>query len=405
MEAQWTPMRWPSAWKDPNAVNLLQGTGIDCLVIGAGDDLAPVRSRAREAGLHVADLAAPPAGVAVVKGEWPGVKTGRNEGQTQTGPTGVPWVDSNGWAIRLARAEQPEAQVWVDAPPAANAVIAADSYLIAMADSAAYGGRWIISLDNALAAAMDAQKPEAEKPWARVKETAAFFAAHQAWREYAPFAVLGVISDFSGANEFFSRELLNLLARAGQHCRVLLKREPCATDGLRALLYADAEPLTPALRKQILDFVEGGGLLITHQWPAPLERELPAPVDGFSMFAVGKGKIAISKEPPTDPYAWANDSVILVSHRYDLVRFWNGGAAASYYTVSPDRRRAVVHLLFYSYRGPDAATVRIVGRYRAVRVATVDSPQVAGVQMEARKDAVEIHLPQVSQYVALQLEA
>jgi hypothetical protein len=293
----------------------------------------------------------------------------------------------------------------VDAPPAADAVVAADSYLIAMADSSAYGGRWIISLDASLAAAMDAHKPEAEKPWNRVKETAAFFAAHQAWRECTPLAVVGVISDFSGANEFFSQELLNLLARAGQHYRILPKGAPCATDGLRALIYPDAEAPAAALREQMLDFMRAGGLLITHQWPAPSQAELPAPAAGFSLFAVGKGKTAIAKDPPTDPYVWANDSAVLVSHRYDLVRLWNGGAAASYCTVAPDRRQAVVHLLFYSYRGPDAASVRIAGRYRSARAATVENPRVAGVQTVAQRDAIEIHLPQVSQYVALELEA
>jgi len=363
-----------------------------------------VRSRAREAGLHVVDPSAPPANISVVKGEWPGVKGGRGAGRTEAGPTGVPWVDSNGWAIQLARARHPQTQVWVDAPPAAGAVVAANSYLIAMADSAAYGGRWIVSLDSPLAAAMAAHKAEADKPWNRVRQTAAFFARHQAWCEYVPFAVVGVISDFSGANEFFSQELLNLLARAGQHYRILPKQGPCVMDGLRALLYADAEPPTPALRKQILEFVEAGGMLVTHQWPAPSQGALPAPVDSFSVYAVGKGKIAISKDPPSDPYVWANDSVVLVSHRYDLVRLWNGGATGSYYTLAPDRRQAVVHVLFYSYRGPDAATVRVAGRYRAARAATIESPQVAGVQVRVEKDAVEIHLPQVSQYVALELD-
>ena len=403
MAAQWTPMRWPSAWKDPAAVNLLKGTAIDCLVLGAGDDLAEVRSRARDAGLHVVDAATPPAGISVIKGVWPGVKGGR-AARTEAGPTGVPWVDSNGWTIQLARRQHPEVQVWVDAAPAADAVVTADSYLIAIADSAAYGGRWIVSLDAPLAAAMAAHKPEADKPWNRIKQAAAFFAAHQAWSEYAPFAVVGVVSDFTGANEFFSQEMLNLLARAGQHYRILPKKEPFSTEGLRALLYADAEPLTPALQKQILEFVEAGGMLITDQWPALSQGAVPAPVDTFSVYAIGKGKIAVSKDPPSDPYVWANDSVVLISHRYDLVRFWNGGATGSYYTLSPDRKQAVVHALFYSYRGPDQASVRVAGHYRTARAATVESPQLAGVQVKVEKDAVEIHLPRISQYVALELD-
>ena len=98
------------------------------------------------------------------------------------------------------------------------------------------------------------------------------------------------------------------------------------------------------------------------------------------------------------------DAALLVSHRYDLVRFWNSGAACSFFTMAPDRKQALVHLLFYAARGPDSATVRIAGRYRAARASTVDDPKVANLAIEAQGDAVEVHLPQVSQYVALELD-
>jgi len=64
----------------------------------------------------------------------------------------------------------------------------------------------------------------------------------------------------------------------------------------------------------------------------------------------------------------------------------------------------VVHLLFYANRGPDSATVRVAGPFRkVVKASTVDTPEIAGVKSQAHRDAVEIYLPQVSQYVALEL--
>jgi hypothetical protein len=41
----------------------------------------------------------------------------------------------------------------------------------------------------------------------------------KAWPDYIPRAVAGVVSDFTGDNEFFSHELLNLMGRAGLHYR------------------------------------------------------------------------------------------------------------------------------------------------------------------------------------------
>jgi len=403
--AEWTPMRWPDQWTDPSALDLLHATAIDYLLIGKAETLAAVRARAQQAGLHVAD-AAPPR-VTRVKGEWPGVKMARGGGRAQAsaGPTGVPWVDSNGWLVRLERALDPQSSIWVDAPPAENARLAAGSYLSAIADSASRGGRWILSLDGQLAAGLAARNPQALDTWKKIAAAAGFFAARDNWREYRAVGLVGVVSDFAGENEFFSRELLNLLDRAGQHYRIVPKGRVTEASfaSLRALIYSDAEAPAPALRKQVLGFVEGGGILITGpKWGQV--PSAPAKADEhprYSWHALGKGRIAVAHEDPDDPYQWANDSVVLVSHRYDLVRFWNCGAAGSYYTMAPDRKQAVVHLLFYANRGPDQASVRIAGRFRAVRAWTVDGP--LKVATESQKDAIEVHLPQVGQYVALEL--
>jgi PPE-repeat protein len=268
---------------------------------------------------------------------------------------------------------QPRTTVWVDAPPEAGSFIVPDSYLIAIADAAAYGGRWIVSLDGALASSLAAGKPDADKPWKRILQTAAFFAARKPWSEYAPAANIGVVSDFTGANEFFSHELLNLLARAGAHARPVPAGG--SFEGLRAIIYPDAASPSAALRGRIEAFVKAGGLLMTSE-----------------------------KRPLDDPYLWANDAVVMVSHRYDLVRFWNSGATGSFVATSPQGGKTIVHLLFYSMRGPDSASVRVAGRFRTAKAATVEQPAVANVECVPQEGGIEVHLPPVSQYVALELE-
>jgi hypothetical protein len=399
-------MRWPEGWQDPAVLDLLHGTAIDYLLIPDSPQFAAVRARAQQLGLELGDPGKAPNGIEIVKGVWPGVQW--PTGGAGAGPTGVPWVDSNGWLIRLNRALHPESAPWVDAAPPAKSFITADSYLIAVADSAAHGGRWIINLDLPLAKSLAAGDPDSVAIWKRLTATAAFFAAHKTWPEYAPVGVAGVISDFAGDNEFFSRELLNLMGRAGLHYRILLKDRISAGsfDELRAVSYTDAAPPSPGLRRQILRFVDAGGLLIA----APVWGEVAGPIlngpqpAGYKVRAAGKGRIALADETPTDPYAWAADAAVLVSHRYDLVRFWNSGAARSFYTMSPDRHQALVHLLFYADRGPDSATVRIAGRFRAARASTVDIPKIVDLGIETQGDGMEVHLPQVSQYVALELD-
>jgi hypothetical protein len=390
-------MRWPSAWTDPSALALLKDSGIDTLLIDNSDEFEPVRAMAERQGLQVVHPDLPPETVTVVKGEWPGVRRARHGGGTEAGPTAVPWVDSNGWAVRLAVAMHPGRQVWVAAKPPDF-----PNYLTAIADSAAYGGRWIVTLDDALATNIAAHNDRAMATWKGITQATAFFAAHAVWNEYQPVALAGVVSDFSGPNEFFSGEMLNLLARAGLHFAVLRKDSftaaPC--QGLRALIYTDPVPPSPALRRQLLDFVEGGGTLITvPSWGAAGGKPEHA---RFTVSTAGKGRIAQCVSMPDDPYEMANDAWMLISHRYDLIRFWNSGATASYYAASADGKRAVAHLLFFADRGPDAASVRIAGPYRQVQASMVNTPSLP-VETIPQSGAVEVHLPQVSQYVALEL--
>jgi hypothetical protein len=397
-------MRWPSAWKDPATLDLLKGSPIDCLMADTWSGLDAVRDRARAAGLTVVDGASPAVGAAIVKGVWPGVKVSRAGDSIDAGPTGVPWVNSNGWAVRLSKALRPETAVWVDAPPEN---VGAASYLIAMADSAAYGGRWMISLDGKLASGLAARQPEALATWKAVSATAAFFATHRKWDEYTPVANVGLVSNFAGDNEFFSHEMLNLLGRAGAHYRVLPKDKVTAEsfEGLRATIYMDKDAPSRELRERMLAFAEAGGLLITGASWGTVAGE-PAKGEGHPRYAIrvhGRGRIAQASAAADDPFVAANDSVTLMSHRYDLVRFWNGGATGSYFAKSQDGKRAVAHLLFYADRGPDAASVRLAGRFRAVKASSVQAPTIA-VEMLPQQDAVEVHLPQVSQYVALELE-
>ena len=251
-------------------------------------------------------------------------------------------------------------------------------------------------------------KPDALAAWKEITGAAGFFSKRKQWPAYLPEAVVGVVSDFAGDNEFMGQELLNLIGRTNQQYAVLLKTKLPETpfSGLRAVIYADAQPPAAELRKQILDFVNAGGLLITGpKWGVPPGMPAKDEHPRYAARTLGKGRLAIAKADPDDPYVLANDSALLISHRYELLRFWNGGAVGSYLTVAPDRKRAVAHLLFYADRGPDHASVRIAGRYRKVNLWTPDRPEPRPVEVEIQKDAVELHLPAVSQYAAAELEA
>jgi hypothetical protein len=407
MAAQMNPFRWPGAWKDPARLALLQETPIDCLVMEKDASLEAVAAQAKRNGLTVIDRASPPPGVAISTGVWPGVQLGRGSAAASSGPTGNPWVDSNGWLVRLETVRHPESRVWVDAPPK-GARILPSSYVLAVADAAAYGGRWIVSLDDQLAGDLAQNKPEGLATWKRLAGAVRFFADRKDWGELAPAAVVGIVSDFAGENEFMSQELLNLVARTNQQYRVIVKDKVGAASftGLRGIIYADSAPPAPALRERILAFVQAGGMLIAGpKWggaPGAPARSQEHP--RYALRTLGKGSVAIGKEDLGDPYAVANDSAVLISHRWELLRFWNGGAVESHYTVAADKHRAVVHMLFFADRGPASVSVRVAGRFRTGKLWTLDGVGPRPSEMEQDKEAVELHLPSVAQYAAAELE-
>jgi hypothetical protein len=119
-----------------------------------------------------------------------------------------------------------------------------------------------------------------------------------------------------------------------------------------------------------------------------------------------------------DPYLMANDTVALVSHRFDLLRFWDAGSVNAYLSETPDGKRAIVQMVFYAREmngkmaagGPENASLRVAGRYRAAQLLTCDKPPTKlgqpddhGVGLLVDEDSVELHLPSLSHYAAVEL--
>lgn len=422
MSSQLIPMRWPLQWQAPSALQRLSNTPINCLLIEDPSSLRSVVEQAHRNNIRVIHSPSELPGISIVKGAWPGAKLSQsgNRDTASSGPTGLPWVDSNGWKVRLAAAVNPKSTIWVDVAPSDPLPA---SYQLCVADTAACGGAWIISLDDHLAAGIERGDSQSINTWKALLESVEFFAVHNDWSStYLGTAVVGVLSSFSGDNEAFSGEVVNLLARTTEQYRIIPDNGFSATSltGLRAVLCPDTAPPGASLRKPLLDFVQAGGLLIARSaW-----NDLPGtPADwDYPRYAgrvLGSGRIAVSKSPDDlDPYLIANDTVALVSHRFDLLRFWDAGSVNAYLSEAPDRKRAIVQMVFYAREmngkmaagGPENASVRVAGRYRTARLMTFGKQPITlgqsndtGVGMLFDQDSVEVHLPPLSHFAALEL--
>ena len=121
---------------------------------------------------------------------------------------------------------------------------AAEAYMLAVADPASYGARWVVSLDDALRADLTAKKQPALDTWKKITTMLAFFEQHKQARTYQPMGALAVMSDFGGPDWFPGEEALNLLPRLREPSRVIARSRAAGAsyDGLQAIFYVDREP-------------------------------------------------------------------------------------------------------------------------------------------------------------------
>lgn len=453
------------AWSEPGALELLAGSPVNCLIVpwaeGSARDasqqraLAPLVAAAVRRGLSVvgwvasgadlrqAALTGRDSGLAALATDsrepvtgfdvlrfrkrgfgdasrtaflgdldavWPGMRPLKVERGVDavTGATSRPWIDSNVWYVRLARSLLAPMDVWLAFdPPGRGEPLPADAYRQAIADSEIGGARWVVSLDASLRFGLMEDRAAARETWAAIGRSIAFFRRHQAWAKYAPVGQIGVVSDFAGANEFLSFEVLNLLARRSSLFRVLDKGRvsEAALAGLDAVLYVDEAAPGPEVVRTLDAFAEKGGTLITPPgWGARGVPDGRAGHPRFRIFRHGRGRLAIAREEPADPDLLAEDAELLTSHRLDRVRAFNLGTGQLHYATSTDGRQGVLHVLAFPTpfaRGP--MTVWFRQPWTAARSFTIDTEEAAPAGRTVTEGGVEFHLPPVPVYCALEV--
>ena len=487
LNAESVPMRWPAGpldiarrekekgfsaetaellrrWQDPASLAVVQGTPVNCLVVGwasglpadAGQQqaLKPLIDQGRQAGLdfvglvegeanrpaavaaaQAAGLSAvamdgnPPgsAGVPVIPwnkstevrgtasstvlgiadGLWPGIPPGA---PVLGGPTTLPWVDSNGAAIRIARALEPDKGVWIGFDPPRQATLAAEAYMLAVADSASYGARWVVSLDDQLRADLTARKQPAVDTWKKVTATLAFFEQHKQARTYQPAGVLAVVSNFAGPDWDAGKDALNSLPRLRQPFRVIARSRAAGASftGLQAIYYVDQEAPDPELRRKLMAFANGGGALFApYKWPNP--EGAPAPAEPYLLFtvrSVGKGRLAVCKEERPEAYNTVADIQVIMSHRNDILRLYSASSANGFYQTSAQGGQGVIHLLNYACRpGSDGPLFYVRDQYKSARLVSPELTSPATLQLAAQEEGgAELFLPRLSVYGAIELE-
>lgn len=420
------PFRWPAAWTDPALCRLFAGSPINCLLLDRVSAAGPVAAAARAAGLTVLEWgalpAAPlaevmwdsPAPQTVITGlAWPRIKlssTGRPN-NVDAGPTGAPWIDSNTWVARLAAVRAPRKPVWLGFESGKDDPVPGEAaYHIAIADSAATGARWIVSLDDGLRTGLPAGDADALKTWRGILAALTFFEKHRDWAAWEPWGSIGILSTFAGKDEFLGQEVLNLASRRNLLYRVLDRSLTASQkwEGLRGILYVDSDPPSAGLKAQLDAFARAGGLLILPRQLASQfsgGKPVPCPVGGYDLRPLGKGSLATATRDWEDPYFLAADVHNLVSRSNDPVRLFNARSLWAHYSVAAGGGRALLQLVGFTSRPNESVSLTPARSWRSVAMHTIASENPTMLQPVTVEGRIELHLPPFLYYAALEFQA
>ena len=366
--------------------------GLDGLVL-EGDFTPEFPAAMREAAgsMVVIEIAKDPgawrwksAPIVAVAGATPSARNLSEMGIRGT-PSSEPWIESNIWLVRSFGLASPWRPVWIS-----NQIEKATDvdYEQAVADASSAGGRWIVSLDDALRAKLRAQDASAIEVWRRVSSYLKFAEGHAALA--APYGNVGMVLDSANTEQDQVDEYMNLATRRQVPYR-LLERSRLSADGLsklRALVAIQLDPPTAAERKLLQAFAENGGLVIAGpSWGSAPKTE------PFAELPVGKGRAVVYKDP--DPDSVARDLKELLSDDDLGVVPFNVPSVITLVSGGDSGEPMFVQLVNYFDHPVEMITLRVAGNFRS---ASLETPEGSALNLPLRstEGKTEVTIPKLS---------
>ncbi len=309
-------------------------------------------------------------------------------------PSSEPWIESNIWLVRsfsLASARS----VWISSELENPSVI---DYERAVADAAAAGGRWIVSLDDALRAKLRGRDDSAQEIWRHLSSYLKFAESPIAWHDLAPFGNVGIVIDPARANEDPPDEYLKLAARR-QVPYKLISRSGLNASSLakfRALVATGLDPTSADEHKMLQQFAENGGIVIAGSSWGGAQKNEP-----FTEIPVGKGRVIVYRDPAPDTLA--RDLKELLSDEDLGVVPFNVPSVITFACGGVSGEPLRIQLVNYFDHPVEMITLRVAGKFRSARLET---PEGAAVDLHLREDqgTTEVTIPKLSLWGAVSIE-
>jgi hypothetical protein len=442
--ADWVPVRWN--WTDPQSLELLSGTPVNCLLVKSVDPT--FAQKAKERGIALLAVVTPdripqPATLTAVRsyyaglvldgdfpdttesivrdalagspavivrlvarsrmklggsepvigtyqGVWPGIQV-LDDGHAKAGPSGSAWIDTNTGFFRTVRAWGHTA-IWLGNLPPPKQVIPAERYLQAIADAALAGGRWVLALDDDFAARLRQAESAAVRDWKRIAVQLQFFESHPQWRSMQPFGQLAIVQD-TADGALLSGGILDMIGSRHTPVRPV-PRQKLAAGSLRdSQMAVDVDPqaLTPEQKELLKQFTRNGGTLLS------------APSGWQQADRMKPDQITLPESETKRLNDIFHDMQSMIGRRNLGARLFNVSSMLSNMLISADRKQVVVHLVNYSNYPVEAVTVHMLGEYHHAKLLTPDGGERA-VEIYKTEEGSGVDIDRIAVCATLQLD-
>lgn len=311
-------------------------------------------------------------------------------------PSSQPWIESNLWLVRSFALVSRSRPVWISSQPEDASAI---HYARAVADAGAAGGRWIVSLDDALRVRLRAHDVSALETWHRLSQYLRFAETHAVWRTLPPYGNVGIVIDPASTKQDVDDEYLHLATRRQVPYELLARSglNAAAVAKFRALVAIDLDPPSEFERKLLQDFSNNGGLVIV----GPSWGDAPK-TEPFAEIPTGKGRVVVYKDP--DPEAVARDLKELLSDDdLGMVPF-NVPSVITMASGGGPGQPLLVQLVNYFDHPVEAITLRLAGKFHSARLETPDAAAAVDLPLREDEGRTEVTIPKLLLWGAVTME-
>lgn len=310
-------------------------------------------------------------------------------------PSSQPWIESNVWLARSFPFGQPSRSLWISSRLESPTTL---DYQRAIADGAAAGGRWIVSLDDALRAKLLAHDSTALDIWQRLLSYLKFADSHAGWSELVPYGNVGLVLDPATAQPDVSDEYLKLAVRRQIPYRLIPRSELNATllAKFRAFVTTELNPLSAAEHKLLQEFAEAGGVVIA----GPSWGNAPK-AEPFAEIPTGKGSVFVYKDP--DPESVAHDLKETLSDDDLGVVPFNVPSVITSTTGGGPGQPLLVQLVNYFDHPVEAITLRLAGKFHSARMESPDAPPM-DLSVRSEEGRTEVTIPRLLLWSAVSMQ-